>query len=58
MLPILMYATDYYSVTANVLNVRSQPSKNGTVIGVVRRGEIVSANNEIHNGWIKSQHHP
>lgn len=53
MLPILMYATDYYSVTANVLNVRSQPSKNGTVIGVVRRGEIVSANNEFHNGWIK-----
>ena len=38
--PLLMMATDYYSVTADVLNVRNQPSKSGTVVGVVKRGTL------------------
>ena len=38
--PLFMMATDYYSVTADVLNVRNQPSKSGDVVGVVRRGDV------------------
>lgn len=51
--PLLMLATDYYSVTADVLNVRNQPSKSGTVIGVVKRGDIVAAQSDDYEGWIK-----
>lgn len=51
--PLLMMATDYYSVTADVLNVRNQPSKSGTVVGVVKRGEVVAAQSNDYEGWIK-----
>lgn len=51
--PLLMLATDYYSVTADVLNVRNQPSKSGTVVGVVKRGEVVAAQSNDYEGWIK-----
>ena len=48
-----MTATDYYSVTADVLNVRNQPSKSGDVVGVVRRGDVVAAYSNEYEGWIK-----
>lgn len=51
--PLLMMATDYYSVTADVLNVRNHPSKSGTVVGVVKRGEVVAAQSNDYEGWIK-----
>ena len=51
--PLLMMATDYYSVTADVLNVRNQPSKSGTVVGVVKRGEVVAAQSNDYEGWMK-----
>ena len=51
--PLFMMATDYYSVTADVLNVRNQPSKSGTVVGVVKRGEVVAAQSNDYEGWIK-----
>jgi len=50
---VVMSATDYYSVTADVLNVRNQPSKNGDVVGVVRRGDVVAAYSNEYEGWIK-----
>ncbi len=51
--PLFMMATDYYSVTADVLNVRNQPSKSGDVVGVVRRGDVVAAYSNEYEGWIK-----
>lgn len=51
--PLLMMATDYYSVTADVLNVRNHSSKSGTVVGVVKRGEVVAAQSNDYEGWIK-----
>lgn len=51
--PLFMTATDYYSVTADVLNVRNQPSKSGDVVGVVRRGDVVAAYSNEYEGWIK-----
>ena len=53
LLPMFMMATDYYSVTADVLNVRNQPSKSGTVVGVVKRGEVVAAQSNDYEGWMK-----
>lgn len=53
LLPLSMRATDYYTVTADVLNVRNEPSKSGKVIGVVRTGQTVAAENQPSNGWIK-----
>lgn len=53
LLPMFMMATDYYSVTADVLNVRNQPSKSGTVVGVVKRGDVVAAHSDDYDGWIK-----
>lgn len=50
---VVMSATDYYSVTADVLNVRNQPSKSGDVVGVVRRGDVVAAYSNEYEGWIK-----
>ena len=43
-------ATDYYSVTADVLNVRNQPSKSGAVVGVVKRGDVVAAQSNDYEG--------
>ena len=51
--PLLMMATDYYSVTADVLNVRNQPSKSGAVVGVVKRGDVVAAQSNDYEGWMK-----
>lgn len=51
--PLLIMATDYYSVTADVLNVRNQPSKSSDVVGVVRRGDVVAAYSNEYEGWIK-----
>lgn len=48
-----LFATDYYYVKADVLNVRSQPSKSGSIVGVVKKGNIVTAESEVYNGWIK-----
>ena len=48
-----LYAKDYYCVTAKVLNVRSQPSKNCVIVGNLKKGDIVSAESEAYNGWIK-----
>ncbi len=46
-------AADYYRVTADVLNVRTQPSKKGEVIGCVKRGQVVkSINYDSPEGWI------
>lgn len=53
LLPMFMMATDYYTVTADVLNVRNEPSKNGEVIGVVKCGQTVSAESPESNGWIR-----
>lgn len=47
-----LFATDYYKVKADVLNVRSQPSKSGSIVGVVKKGNIVTAESEVYNGWI------
>ena len=51
--PLLMMATDYYSVTADVLNVRNQPSKSGAVVGVIKRGDVVAAQSNDYEGWMK-----
>ena len=48
-----LFATDYYYVKADVLNVRSQPSKSGSIVGVVKKGNIVTTESEAYNGWIK-----
>ena len=53
LLPMFMMATDYYSVTADVLNVRNQPSKSGDVVGVVKRGDVVAAQSNDYEGWMK-----
>lgn len=53
LLPMFMMATDYYSVTADVLNVRNQPSKSGAVVGVVKRGDVVAAQSNDYEGWMK-----
>ena len=50
---MFMMATDYYSVTADVLNVRNQPSKSGAVVGVVKRGDVVAAQSNDYEGWMK-----
>ena len=50
---MFMMATDYYSVTADVLNVRNQPSKSGDVVGVVKRGDVVAAQSNDYEGWMK-----
>ena len=52
LLPMFMMATDYYSVTADVLNVRNQPSKSGAVVGVVKRGDVVVAHSDDYEGWM------
>ena len=51
--PLFMMATDYYSVTADVLNVRNQPSKSGAVVGVIKRGDVVAAQSNDYEGWMK-----
>lgn len=51
--PLFIMATDYYSVTADVLNVRHQPSKSGAVVGVVKRGDVVAAQSNDYEGWMK-----
>lgn len=53
LLPLSIRATDYYTVTADVLNVRTEPSKSAEVIGVVKNGQTVAAENQPSNGWIK-----
>ena len=53
LLPIFIMATDYYSVTADVLNVRNQPSKSGAVVGVVKKGDVVAAHSNDYDGWMK-----
>ena len=50
LLPMFIMATDYYSVTADVLNVRNQPSKSGAVVGVVKRGDVVAAQSNDYEG--------
>ncbi len=52
-LPLCVLATDYYSVTADVLNVRKQPSMSGDVVGAVRRGDIVEVYANNYDGWRK-----
>ena len=51
--PLFVMATDYYSVTADVLNVRNQPSKSGAVVGVVKSGDVVVAQSNDYEGWMK-----
>lgn len=46
-------AADYYTITADVLNVRNAPSKDGEVISVARYGDVVMSESEANNGWIK-----
>lgn len=53
LLPLSIEATDYYTVTADVLNIRNEPSKNGDVIGVVRNGQTVSSDSQASSGWIR-----
>ena len=50
---ITSFAKEYYCVNADILNVRSQPSKNGQIIGSIRNGEIVEGRlNDNTEGWI------
>lgn len=50
---ILSEAADYYRVTADKLNVRMQPSKNGKVVGSVQKGQVFKSNEENkEEGWI------
>lgn len=53
LLPMFMMATDYYSVAADILNVRDEPSKSGAVVGVVKKGTVVVAHSNDCEGWMK-----
>lgn len=53
LVPLLMIAADYYRVTADVLNVRNQPSRHGDVVGVVKKGDIVEVDANEHEVWVK-----
>ena len=51
--PLLIMAKDYYSVTADVLNIRNHPSKNGAVVGARRKGDVVLVLSTENGGWKK-----
>ena len=45
-------ATDFYSVKANVLNVRKSPSGRAPVVSTIRYGDIIYTNEHMMDGWI------
>ena len=47
-----LFATDFFSVEANVLNMRDNPSKYGKVLGSLKKGDIVYTNEKEVDGWI------
>ncbi len=53
LLPLLALASNYYRVTADVLNIRNQPSKHSEVIGVLKRGEIVAVHSNSYDEWMR-----
>ncbi|HEY4021004.1 MAG TPA: SH3 domain-containing protein [Pseudonocardiaceae bacterium] len=38
-------------VTADVLNIRSSPDANGTVVGKLQNGQVTSAQKTVQNGY-------
>lgn len=46
-------AADYYTITADILNVRNAPSKNSDVVGVVRKGDVVEVHSGGTEGWMR-----
>ena len=46
---------DYFRCTAKVLNVRATPSKNGKILGVLKKGDEVAVNS-IENGFAEIEY--
>ena len=55
MLPFQAFATSG-KVTADVLNVRTQPSTSSAIVGVLYNGAAVNIIEDAGNGWLKIQH--
>ena len=52
---VLLFGDDYM-VNTSVLNVRSSPDKNAAVVGVLKSGEIVSAEATSDPSWYKIEY--
>ena len=47
-----LFATDFFSVTADALNIRKSPSRRALVVGSIHYGDIVYTNGQEIDGWL------
>lgn len=48
---VIAFGQEYYSISADVLNIRSAPDKSSEVVGVFRKGDVIQAELSSDSAW-------